>query len=198
MKTRYYRLIHPTLPLLPHTTAAIQDNVQKVPAGVCEAFFAALDAAVVAMSRPDTKEVMKSATDQLKGIQSVSGYTDTLLSKLVYLQALILMVVAADNVGPSYKSKGTWISLAVDAATAMKLHQPVRPDDPDSYKRGDLGRRAWLILFILDRWYAVSKDDIPRVPEANCKLVDFDRELMGDTPYHLFRKSRNGFLSSKF
>ena len=190
-------MIHPTLPLLPHTTVALQDNVQKVPAGLCEAFFAALDAAVAAMSRPNTDELMKSVADQLKSIQGVSGYTDTLLSKLVYLQSLILMVIATDNVGPSCKSKGTWISLAVDAATAMKLHQPARPDDPNSYKRGDLGRRAWLILFILDRWYAVGKNDILRVPEANCKLVDFDRDLMGETPYNLFREFRNGFLSSK-
>jgi len=177
--------------LLPRTTPLIQKNVQQVPAGVCDAFFAALEAAITACTNPNTEKSIKSAADQLKVIQANGHYTDTVLSKLVNLEALILMVIATENTGPSYDQKSVWISLAVDAATTMKLHHPPRLNDPndlDSYTRGDLGRRAWLILFILDRWHAMGESDMLRVAEDNCKLVDHDRVLMSEGPYHLFRK----------
>ena len=178
-------------PLLPHTTAGIQHIVQKVPAGVCEAFFGALDAAIAACTRPNAEESMKSASDQLKYIQADSQYTETLLGKLVYLQALILMIIATDNIGPSYKHKTSWISLAVDAAEEMKLHHTSRPngsDERDPYTRGDLGRRAWLILFVLDRWHALGKPGRLHISEDHCKLNDFDHDLVGEIPYHLIRK----------
>ena len=169
----------------------MQQIVQKVPAGVCEAFFGALEAAVATCTGLNAEHAVKLATDQLKRIQIDPEYLDTLLSKVVNLQALILMAVATDNLGPSYDQKSFWISLAVDVATSMKLHLPshvVDPNGRDSFTRGDLGRRAWLILYILDRWHAVGQVGMLRISESNCELVEYDRELMGEDAFQMFRK----------
>ncbi|KAL6714307.1 Glucose-responsive transcription factor [Lecanora helva] len=188
----YYELIHPTLPLLSHTTEMIQQIVQRVPAGLLETFFDALDAAIAALLRVNVEDQIKRACRQVKSMIEYPDYVDDTLSELVYLQALILLVIATDNAGPSCKSysTSTWLSLAVDRAIAMNLHRPVRSNDSDPLTHRDLGRRAWLILYILDRWHAFGRGGILRVPDASCKLVDSDLALMGETPYHLFRLSR--------
>ena len=189
----YYELIHPFLPLLPDQTDVIQQYVQVVPVALCNAFFAALEAAITACTNSDSSAATKIASAQLDAVQGDADYTATMPSKLVDLQALILMVVATENSGPSHNHKNRWISLAVDAATHMDLHYPRSPDshDHDSYIRGGLGRRAWLILFVLDRWHALSTCDILRVPEVNIKLMDHDRTLIGEATYHLWRTSRS-------
>ena len=177
--------------MLPNSIGALQNVVQKVPAGICEAFFEALDAAIAACTRVDAKKDIKSAGDYLKFIRSDSQYTETLLAKVVYLQGLILMIIATSNIGPSYKFKTDWIVLAVAAAEDLKLHHVPRyhdPKDPDMYTRGDIGRRAWLILYILDRWHGLGNPDVLHIPEDNCPLIDSDYDLLGDHPYHLFRR----------
>lgn len=189
------------LPLLPHGLAIIQHNVQKVPAGVCEAFFAALEAAIAACTTTNAGKSIKSATDQLMIVESDSQYTEMPLSKVVFLQALVLMVIATENMGPSPNRRTYWINIAIEAATSLQLHVILPPNDPaerDSYTRGDLGRRAWLILFILDRWHAFGNSDMLRIDEASCRLIDHDRELMGENPYHLFRKCSNSFVASRW
>ena len=189
MSYRYYELIHPLLPILPHTPSGIQRIVQIVPAGLCEAFFAALDAAVNASTQPYPGNVIKSAAAQISNIESDPDYTKTTMSKAVLLQALILMIIAKDNAGPRIQHQ--YINAATQIAMDIGLGAQPSSGDPsekEPYTRGDLGRRSWLTLFILDRWHAVGHGGVYQIPEARCKLRDSDYSLLGHTTYHLFRK----------
>ena len=192
------------LPLLPHDVNHIQNAVQKVPAGVCDAFFAALNAAIKACTTANAETSIKSAGEQLAFIESDPQYTDMPLSKIVFLQASILMVIATENMGPSsIKStkRNQWMSFAIETASSLKLHVSERTTDAvndpinDPYVRGDLGRRAWLILFILDRWHALGTSDVLHVDEDTCTLVDHDRSILGENSYQMFRKSHSQLLA---
>lgn len=189
MSYRYYELIHPLFPLLPRQIAGIQHNVENVPAGLCEAFFAALEAAITASTSGQIEPALTAAAKQLTIIPVDRQLTATLQSKLVYLQALILMIIATDNSGPSHVQDNRWFGLAIDVATIMRLHLPPPHDgrEFEPYTR-DLGRRCWLTLFILDRWNAAGTCGQLRIQENNAKLVDSDYELLGDATYNMFRK----------
>lgn len=186
---RYYDLIHPLFPLLPRQIAGIQHLVENVPAGLCEAFFASLEAAITACTSGQIETVLNAAAKQLTIIQVDRQLTSTLQSKLVYLQALILMIIATDNSGPSHVQDNRWFGLAIDVATNMRLHLPVGHDgrEFEPYTR-DLGRRCWLTLFVLDRWNAAGTCGQLRIQESNAKLFDSDYELLGDTAYNMYRK----------
>lgn len=100
------------------------------------------------------------------------------------------MIIATDNSGPSHVQENRWFGLAIDIATNMRLHIPASYDgrEMEPYTRGDLGRRCWLSLFILDRWNAAGTCGQLRIPETNAKLIDTDYELLGGAAYNMFRK----------
>lgn len=120
------------------------------------------------------------------------------LSNLVYLQALILMIIATENSGPSFLQNNHWFGLAITTATNMKLHlnwaQETGDSRADPNSNAKLGRRAWLILFILDSWHAPGTFGPLLVPAIGAKLVDSDLALLGAPAYHMFRKCQRASL----
>lgn len=192
--SRYYELIHPLFPLLPSTKERLQFDVERVPAGLLEAFFLALKVAVTACTSAHIEPLYTIANQHLRNQQAEDPKTRTPLSNVVYLQALILMIIATENSGPSFLQNNHWFGLAITTATNMKLHlhwaqeTGDHKNDPDSIAK--LGRRAWLILFILDSWHAPGTFGPLLVPGIGAKLGDSNLALLGAPAYHMFRKCR--------
>jgi hypothetical protein len=110
---------------------------------------------------------------------------------------MILMTLEADNHGPatlrshSGPPRATWIGGAIGLAYSLKLQHNRCGDttagDPDSDDR--LGRRAWWVLVVLDRWHAISTSSPLFIPDSNVILLPEDQSLIGTTPFHLVRLS---------
>ena len=183
-------MIHPTLPLLMHSRDYLQPDLENIPSIIREAYYATLDAAVSSVTHGDNDSVFKKATDLLVLLQIEESSTRTDSANLAYLQALILMVVAIQNSGPRRAHNTIWLGQAIGIATSIKLHQSSSFDfsqnDPDSFEK--TGRRAWLILIVLDRWQAVATSVPLRIPEENAQVLPSDRDIVGDPAYRLCRK----------
>ena len=164
--------------------------LNNVPSSLCEAFFAALKAAVTSCTAADT-EPLQEATNLLEPYRTAELRTRTPGSNLTHLQAMILMIVAVDNSGPSDAKESRWYAEADRIAKFMQLHHShafIFEDSEDS--NAALGRRAWLVLATLDRWHAVSTIGALQVTEINAQLFDEDEFLLGSQAYHLARESK--------
>jgi hypothetical protein len=108
------------------------------------------------------------------------------------------MALEADNHGPatmrgmsSGPPRAAWVGSAVGLAYSLKLHHNTVGErfthgDPDSDEK--LGRRAWWVLVVLDRWHAISTSSPLFIPDSNVVLLPEDQMLIGLTPFHLVRK----------
>lgn len=120
-----------------------------------------------------------------------------LSTNLVYLQAMILLTIEAENTtaasrGNSGSSRSMWLGAAVGLAYSMKLHIHKQSDklsenDPDSEEK--LARRVWWSLVIMDRWHASSTASPVLVPDSSVVLYPEDQVLLGDAIYSLASKS---------
>jgi hypothetical protein len=114
---------------------------------------------------------------------------------LVYLQILLLLAIEAANRTPGTTrghvglSQSVWLGSAVGLAYELKLHEykPPLTDDPDSDEK--LGRRIWWSLVIMDRWHAASMSTPLLIPDSAVVLMPEDQSLLGESLYHLTRKS---------
>lgn len=113
--------------------------------------------------------------------------------KLIYLQTLILMGLEADNHGPESTGppRAAWLGAAVGLVYSMKLHSnrfprdKLQTGDPDSDEK--LGRRAWWVIVVLDRWHAISTSSPLFIPDSSVALLPEDQSILGTAPYHLAR-----------
>ena len=71
--------------------------------------------------------------------------------------------------------------------THEQMESPTELIDPDG--EDNLARRAWWILVILDRWRAVSTSSMPLISDDKIYLKDSDRQVLGESTYHLVRLS---------
>jgi hypothetical protein len=117
-------------------------------------------------------------------------------TNLVYLQVMLLMAIEADNRDPARGQVGFpqsfWLGSAVGLAYSMKLHiqKPQQSDnDPDAEER--LARRIWWSLVIMDRWHAASTASPLMIPDTSVVVSQDDQGLLGESLYHLARKSIN-------
>lgn len=124
----------------------------------------------------------------------------TMPTTLLYLQTMILMGLEADNHGPATihgqfgPPKAAWLGAAVGLAYNLKLHNSQSREqpsgsDPDSDEK--LGRRAWVVLFVLDRWHAISTSSPLFIPDSSFAFVPDDQKLLGLAPYYIARKFEN-------
>lgn len=113
---------------------------------------------------------------------------------------MILMGLEADNHGPATMRgqlgppRAAWLGAAVGLAYNLKLHnrrsrEQSANGDPDSDEK--LGRRAWVVLVILDRWHAISTSSPLFIPDSSVVFVPEDQNLLGLAPFHIARKSEN-------
>jgi hypothetical protein len=112
---------------------------------------------------------------------------------LIYLQAMILMAIEAENHGPQAMrgQRFSWLGSAIGLAYSMKIHIPkqhemVSDGDPDSDDK--LARRAWLSLIILDKFYASSTSTPGSIPDSSVVLLPEDQHFFGEATYNLTRE----------
>ena len=143
-----------------------------------------------------------SRSEQLLTTITASQYVNvnsrTFSTNLVFLQAMLLMAIEADNRDPGRAQDGFpqsyWLGSAVGLAYSMRLHaQKVlgqqTGSDPDSDPK--LLRRLWWSLVIMDRWHAASTSSPLMIPEASVTVFPEDRVLLGENLYQLGRKLSN-------
>ncbi|KAI5270366.1 hypothetical protein E4T47_06209 [Aureobasidium subglaciale] len=203
----YYRTIHQTFPLLPHSKHRLRMRLSECPVTLREAFLTVLECTMRTFPsfsstlRPQHTyaPMMKRAAELLAGYPFENPATHNSGTNLVYLQTLLLMALESDNHGPATvrgqagPSRAEWLGRAAGVAGQLEINL-VRPrerfateGDPDSEER--LSRRVWWVLFILDRWHASSTSDLLKLPENSVVLLPEDQILLGESTYHLARLS---------
>ncbi|OQO11269.1 hypothetical protein B0A48_05525 [Cryoendolithus antarcticus] len=199
----YHRLIHQTFPLLPSNNMRLRHLLTACPASLREAFLTALDCLVrtfpttTLTPSPAYAQSIKRAAELLAQYPFDAPATHNPETNLVYLQTLLIMAMESDNHGPATirgqagPSRAEWLGRAAGVAgqiqvNAISASNPMT-GDRDSSER--LARRAWWILFILDRWHASSTADLLKLPENSVVLLPEDQILLGESTYHLARLS---------
>ncbi|KAI9834075.1 MAG: hypothetical protein M1819_003360 [Sarea resinae] len=199
----YYRIIHPTFPLLANSKARLRSRLANCPVTLREAFLEALYSAVRSFpssNLPPARDFQntRKASDLIAASQFESAATRTMSTNLIFLQTMILMALEADNHGPATMKgqlgppRAVWLGAAVGLAYALKLHavryrERFSDGDPDSDEK--LARRDWLVLVILDRWHASSTSSPLLIPDSSVELLPVDQVLLGDSTFHLARLS---------
>jgi len=198
--TRYYRIIHPTYPLLPNSTSRLRSRLLNCPAVLRGAFLEALYAAVrssPASTLPHARNAqgVRKASELITNFQFETLASHTKSTNLIYLQTMILMVLEADNHttqrGQSGPPRAVWLGAAVGLSYTLKLHiNPSRTryalNDLDA--DDNLGRKDWWILVVLDRWHAVSTSSPLLIPDSSVIIMPEDQSLLGDSVFHLLRE----------
>ena len=205
---RYYELIHPTFPLLPHAKSNLRSRLSEAPASIRDAFLEALYSTVRsspasrARTSPDTGA--RRASDLIVSSQFENPNARSYGTNLIYLQTLILMGLESDNHGPatirgvSGPPRAAWLGAAVGLVYNMKLHsnrlsrEKLQGGDPDADEK--LARRAWWILVVLDRWHAISTSSPLFIPDSSVALLQEDQNVLGTAPYHIARKFMHSWI----
>lgn len=202
---RYYRIIHQTFPLLPHSKNRLRQHLGDCSLSLRESFLTVLECTMRTFPSSNLRAnhtyapMMKRAAELLSSYPFENPSTHTSTTNLVYLQTLLLMALESDNHGPATvrgqagPSRSEWLGRAAGVAGQLEINL-VRPrerfvteGDPDSEER--LARRVWWVLFILDRWHASSTADLLKLPENSVVLLPEDQILLGESTYHLARLS---------
>jgi len=199
---RYYNIIHPYFALLPDAKSELQTHLESASNIVRDAFNAAITIAVKSSDHTMTDEDMiKSSAICMQGqLDKPSVYSPA--ENVLQLQALIFMIIANHNGGPSRIVDMKWYGLATTLAMSMELHEqngPVVANDKNVLGINQLGRRAWLILLVLDRWHAASTRNPLLIADKFTYLHLSDHHLLGTSGWHLVRMlnhSQHGFFFS--
>ena len=206
---RHYQIIDSTFPFLPHSKRLLQHVLATCSTTLREAFLLALDCAV----RTSTASALPDLIDPVASIQKASeliskapyemSQSRDSFENTVYVQALILMVIASDSIwaatgrGPP---PAKWLGRAIGKATDLNFNRStaeVRPDG-EADLNAHLRRRIWLVLVVLDRFNASSTSSIFRIPDDGALLMAEDRPLLGETAYHLARMNHLKSLSGNW
>ena len=182
---RYYRSIHPTLPLLPENESQLSSNLEAVPADLRQAFNSALATAAKAATSGAYPADVKNASDQYGAIRK--GATSGPAVDLVSLQTLALLALIDDLDGPASSRDGSWLGSAI--AKANSHHLSKSSATPDNSEIGPLLRRVWLSLVLLDRWHTASICGATLISDDDIHVDESDHILLGSSSYHLLRES---------
>lgn len=198
--SRYYRLIHPTIPLLSHSKSRLHSRLIQAPHSLRKALLGAIDCAVRTHSSGRPEDGGENRTHIATKLINTSQYEDplprTFAHSLMYIQCLLLMAVEADNHGLTLtrgrggSSPSEWLGRAIGAASQLKLNVAAPGDQYSQESDGDnkLGRRIWWIMFILDRWYATSTSSALQLPNDSSALTVEDEGLLGSSTFQSARK----------
>jgi len=202
----WYNLFSQSLPLLPLSKDRLRNYLINCSVTLRNAFMAALNCAVRSHPSsnlyPDDQGQRRSQNaEQLiaaAGFEDLS--TQNLSGTIVRVQIYLLMALHADNYGPRMTRgqvggmpKSHWISIASDLITKAKLYE-LSPaeytqflNDPDD--EAVIGRRIFWVLFIMERWDAISTG-AQLLPLENLTLLTAeDKQRLGNPTYQLARLS---------
>ena len=189
-------MVHPTFPLLPNNPNNLRKLLVQSPKFLRDAFFSALLMVALRSSASFSPidVVDKEALLVLLSPEQTHFGTRNDLESLLYLQTCVLMIIGSDMSGPANSlpvdmpARGVWSGLAVAAAQHLKLLSPVSPSvhsyDPDA--EYSLSRRAFVILVVMDRYYAISTGTQPQFQATNMRPSD--RGVLGASMFNLASK----------
>jgi len=195
----YYNDIHPTLPFLPHNKGRLNTRLNSCPPVLRDALLEALYTAVRSISSgvPQYQESQNSrkAASMIAAAQFDNPSARSMSNNLIYLQAMILMTIEADNGPPAMRSHSgsspsVWLGSAIGLAYSMKLHVPRQKEiasDGDVDSDEKLARRCWLVLVTLDKFHASSTSSPGLIPDASVVILADDQQF-GDSTFHLTSK----------
>jgi hypothetical protein len=198
ISSSYYKAIHPTYPLLPHSKARLNSRLANCPPALQDAFYESLYAAARSFSTSVATAEHRGSKNaaQILALQFDTSAVSSASTNLVYLQTLLLMAIEAENHGPLTKgqtgpSQSVWLGSAVGLAYSMKLHVHKTPDkqsENDADSDDKIARRIWWTLVMMDRWHSSSTSSPVLIPDGSVIVFPEDQALLGDTLYHVARK----------
>ncbi|MCJ1436004.1 Glucose-responsive transcription factor [Xylographa pallens] len=199
---QYYNVVHSTFPLLPNNSINLRKLLVQSPVLLRDAFFGAMLMVALRSSASfspvdDHDHVAaKEALLVLISPEQTHFGTRNDLESLLYLQTCVLMIIGSDMSGPANSlpvdmpARAVWSGLAVAAAQHLKLlsrvTHSVHSYDPDA--EYSLGRRAFWILVVMDRYYAISTGTQPQFQTTNMHLSD--RGVVGASMFNLAKQTR--------
>ena len=133
----------------------------------------------------------KKVSELLVTLQLGDLVTRSISDNLLYLQALLLMVLANSSIGPIQAQQSSWINVALSVSTFLKLHshkpyENVVGCDIDTNE--NLGRRAWLVLVVMDRWNAAGTGLPLLIADGQAKMYRGDGVLLGNIGLQFARR----------
>lgn len=196
--TRYYTLIHPNYPVLPHAKDRLSTGLLLCPDVFKEAFYESLYVAVHAfqpsIDQNSAQQSLKRASQLVMALQYENNAPGSISTSILYLQATMLLAIASETLvlrGKTASSRSFWLSTAVSLAYEAKLHKYKGQDSSianDVDADENVSRRLWWVLVIMERWHAASAASPPQIPELSLVIRPEDQQILGDSFYHLARK----------
>lgn len=192
---RYYRVVHATFPLLPDTKAQLLAYFGKGSPVARKSFAVALSylAKITSGAQPSPNSSGSDGRVAHYQIATQAELFDcwTQHDNVLYLQALVLMILATDIYPRSPSRISVWYGLAFTVSSFLQLHVKKDPEAIASINMMPIdliARKSWLILVVLDRWHAASASYPPTISDKGVCLGPSDHVLLGDELYHLTRQ----------
>lgn len=195
-------MIHPTLPILPHDSNAL-NRLTNCPPKLREAFFLSLDVCVRSFAPRALPQIDASVTQLLhQTFASVDAAKLTihdldssrqLYNNLVYCQSLLLLAIASDKPGPGLVGSlsqllGQIAGCISDAGfNDTRILNTLKEQDQDAFQGA---RRVFWTAMILDRFHASSRSKDIMLPLHSGSLSRDDYAALGDLGYHLARGAK--------
>lgn len=203
----YYEHVHQVCPFLPHSKDNLRARLADCSGNVRDAFLSALGVLAASIQpnlgvgvRPSSgheSAMVKKATDLLSAAQFEGNAARSTAVNLVYLQTMMLMALECDKRGPFNGTsdfgppRSMWLGAAVGLAYDLRLYMVVEREhyvtaDVDSDEH--IGRRAWWVLVMLDRWHSVSISRPIMIPDSSVFTIPEDQALLGEVAYPMSRE----------
>jgi hypothetical protein len=197
----YYNVIHPTLPVLPHDSAAL-NRISNCPSKLREAFFLSLEGCIRSiapralpqndLSLNQLLHQCVAAADSAKHTLHDADSSRQFYNGLVYCQSLILLALASDRPGPATVCSISQLlgqlagCISDEGVNDLRTLSKFKEQDREVYLTA---RRVFWSAIILDRFHASShsKDLLLPLQSGGLSRDDY-AALGGDVGYHLARK----------
>ena len=205
MESRYFRVVHPELPLLADTVDELRGMLRLLP-GIRQGFYVAMSMIVGRLStnalhhttpRPASSEFLASLATLIDLNPDTVNADDIpdVARSLVHLQAYIMIIMAIDMDGASYSPdqvhrRSFWIGLATVLVERLELH---RTQDQEKMRNDNLGtqkRRVYVAIVVADWFDAAGKGGPTHFQDHNTQLFLSDQAILGKTFYSLASLSR--------
>lgn len=184
--------MHTYCPILSNSRDQTQSVLGRARAPLRDAVLETLSAAMITSTTIVDPRYLDGLASQLSKLQVEQAKSRSPHENILFLRALLFMIIAQENSGPGRNDPVLWYGVAFGIATYLKLHhnKEVAPDDsPEVVEVKTEGRRAYLVLTMLDRWHSASMVVPLNIADEQVSLFPSDRNLLGDLSYNLIRKS---------
>ena len=183
--------MHTYFPILSHSKDQTQLMLSRARGPLRDAVFQTLGAAMHTSTTIVDPRYLDGLATQLSKLQVEQAKSRSALENILFLRALLFMIIAQENSGPGRNDPVLWYGVAFGIATYLKLHHnnEVAPTDPpEAMEIKTEGRRAYLVLVMLDRWHSAGMVVPLNVADEQVSLLPSDRNLLGDSAYSLIRE----------